>query len=232
MASERTNAKGYRFERKFFIRDLSKEEVESVVRLHPAFFSEIFEERHVNNIYFDSVRMNNYSDNVEGSRDRRKHRIRWYGALMGRVAKPTLEIKTKKGLLGRKESYSMEAMEVGPSWCGPLLSRVLADHNVPDAVKSEMMGLEAVLVNRYRRRYFRSADARYRITLDTEFCFYRMEGLSTPWMAPLTDETGVILELKYEPEDDDTASTVTNQFPFRMTKSSKYADGVARLYGW
>ncbi|HXV63086.1 MAG TPA: VTC domain-containing protein [Vicinamibacteria bacterium] len=232
MTSEGTNANGYRFERKFFVRDLSKEEVESVVRLHPALFSEIFEERDVNNIYFDSVRMNNYSDNVEGSRDRKKHRIRWYGELLGRVARPTLEIKIKKGLLGRKETYSMEAMEVGPSGNELLLDRVLADRNVPETVKNEMAGLEAVLVNRYRRRYFRSADARYRITLDTEFRFYRMEGLSTPWLAPLTDEANVILELKYEPEDDETVSTITNQFPFRMTKSSKYADGIARLYGW
>ena len=53
----------YRYERKFFISELTKDEVESLVRLHPAWFSEIYNQRFVNNIYFDSLNLTNYLDN-------------------------------------------------------------------------------------------------------------------------------------------------------------------------
>ena len=45
----------FRYERKFFISQLTKFEVESMIRIHPAVFSEIYHKRFVNNIYFDTV---------------------------------------------------------------------------------------------------------------------------------------------------------------------------------
>ena len=45
----------WRFERKFLISQMSEPEIEAVVKSHPAMFSEIYHERHVNNIYFDSL---------------------------------------------------------------------------------------------------------------------------------------------------------------------------------
>ena len=44
----------FRYERKFLIQDATRSEVERSIKLHPALFSEIFHERSVNNIYFDS----------------------------------------------------------------------------------------------------------------------------------------------------------------------------------
>ena len=41
-----------RFERKFLIQDLDKEEIEHRILLNKYIFHEIFEERYVNNIYF------------------------------------------------------------------------------------------------------------------------------------------------------------------------------------
>ena len=87
----------YRYERKFVTSELSKYHVESIVKTHPAIFSEIYQLRNVNNMYFDSFRLVNYSDNVDGSSDRIKIRIRWYGELFGKIKNPVLEIKEKKG---------------------------------------------------------------------------------------------------------------------------------------
>ena len=43
-----------RFERKFVIPRISKFQVEKFIKTHPGVFSEIFHERQVNNIYFDT----------------------------------------------------------------------------------------------------------------------------------------------------------------------------------
>ena len=98
----------YRYEKKFLINELSKYEVESIVKLHPAMFSEIFHERSVNNIYFDTHQLKNYFENIEGETNRAKVRVRWYGSLFGVIKNPILEVKVKKGLLGRKYSSNFD----------------------------------------------------------------------------------------------------------------------------
>jgi hypothetical protein len=39
----------------------------------------------------------------------------------------------------------------------------------------------------------------------------------------------VIVELKYNREYEELAERISNHFPFRVTRSSKYVDGVARF---
>ena len=87
----------WRYERKFFISGLKKEDIEFMVKLHPAIFREIYHERTVNNLYFDSYEMKSYLDNVSGNSQRAKVRIRWYGDLFGIIEKPVLEVKIKRG---------------------------------------------------------------------------------------------------------------------------------------
>jgi hypothetical protein len=60
--------------------------------------------------------------------------------------------------------------------------------------------------------------------------YYRIGGMSS-WMArKQTDQRNVILELKYGIDDDAAASKVSTFFPFRVTKSSKYVQGIERVY--
>ena len=102
----------YRYERKYFITKITGKDIDSIVKLHPAIFSEIFHERSVNNIYFDTPDLNNYFDNIDGNMYRVKSRIRWYGMTFGVIEKPVLELKIKNGLLGRKESYSLDTFKL------------------------------------------------------------------------------------------------------------------------
>ena len=88
----------YRYERKFFIDNMSKRKVESIIKLNPANFKEIYKERIINNIYLDSLSKNSYTDNIDGNMERTKSRIRWYGSSFGEIANPILEFKIKKGL--------------------------------------------------------------------------------------------------------------------------------------
>ena len=52
-----------RYERKFFISNSTLYEIKSLIKLHPACFKEAFPQRRVNNIYFDSLGLENYLDN-------------------------------------------------------------------------------------------------------------------------------------------------------------------------
>ena len=47
---------------------------------------------------------------------------------------------------------------------------------------------------------------------------------------PGHNSDSIILELKYNYQDDDEAHIISSYFPFRMTKNSKYVSGVETLY--
>lgn len=219
----------YRLERKFFISELSKEEIESLVRLHPAMFSETFWERQVNNIYYDSDDMQFLHDNVDGTAQRVKVRVRWYDEMFGQVTKPVLELKIKSGSLGRKESYKLPPFTLDGNTRSDDLRSLIVHSEIPPDRLHYMKLLHPTLLNSYRRRYFESADHRFRITLDTTAEFYQMRPAGNAFLVPLTDKLNVILELKYDRQHDLEAGRVASWFPFRVTKSSKYVTCLERL---
>ena len=164
----------YRYERKYFITQITGKDIDSIVKLHPAIFSEIFHERSVNNIYFDTPELNNYFDNIDGNMYRVKSRIRWYGRTFGVIEKPALELKIKNGLLGRKECYSVNTFKLDSHFNMQKIVHIIQNTNIPEVVKIGIKSSRPTLLNKYDRKYFLSADKRYRITIDTNQVFYRI----------------------------------------------------------
>ncbi|MDZ7291270.1 MAG: VTC domain-containing protein [candidate division KSB1 bacterium] len=222
----------YRYERKFLVSELTKHEIESIVRLHPAMFIEAYPPRFVNNVYFDSSALANYFENADGIMNRTKVRIRWYGDLLGFIEKPVLEFKIKKGLLGRKVSFPLPALSVDLNFQRETITEVLNKAEIPDAIKLDLLSWEPALLNRYRRKYFQSADHDYRITIDSDMEFYMINARNNTFLHKSADVVRTIVELKYDPDKDGGAEAITNFFPFRLSKNSKYADGIERLYYW
>ena len=218
----------YRYERKFFIRQLSKYEVESIINLHPAIFSEIYHQRDVNNIYFDSFSLNNYRENIEGVKDRMKIRIRWYGELFGYIERPILEIKIKRGLLGKKITYSLKPFYLTEKTNTTDILKSVT--NLKEILLIEFEDLIPSLLNRYSRKYYQSSNKKYRITVDNEQSFYHINKENNTFLNSYFDNASVILELKYDQEHDFGASHITSSFPFRITKSSKYVSGVEKTF--
>ena len=217
----------YRYERKFSTIELSKFEIESIVKMHPALFTEIFYQRYVNNIYFDTINLNNYYDNIEGATDRMKVRVRWYDDLFGFVQKPVLEIKIKKGFLGKKISIPLPSFELQENTkITDILNPV---NNLQDSLRIDFKSLKPSLLNRYSRNYYQSSNKRYRITIDSDQSYYKINQLDNFFLNKIRDKDTVILELKYNQESDFGANDITSKFPFRVTKSSKYVNGVQKV---
>lgn len=163
-----------RYERKFFTPNLDRYEIESLIRLHPAAFSETYWERSVNNIYFDSFNMKSYFDNVFGAEKRVKVRIRWYGDLFGKIAKPALEFKIKEGLLCNKLSFPLNEFSIDTDFSIQMLRDVFDSFDIPEMLKFHLKCIEPTLFNTYRRRYYLSRDHRYRLTLDSNLEFLEL----------------------------------------------------------
>lgn len=206
-------------------------EVLAGVRQNGAMFFEEFPQRVVNNIYFDTPSLRNYHQNVDGDRDRVKVRVRWYGPLFGHARKPVLELKRKQGLLGTKDSAVLPALEVHPRLSGAAILDWLKAAPLAPILRRDVEGVEPVLMNRYHRRYFRSADRRLRLTVDTGLEFYHIALHQHTVLHRARAKPFVIVEVKYEDEDHDLAAVAVNDLPFRLHRMSKYVLGMELLRG-
>lgn len=70
----------------------------------------------------------------------------------------------------------------------------------------------------------------YRITIDTDRQVYQIYPRHNSFFLQWENSTDVILELKYDTCHDVFADRITNFFPFRVTRSSKYVDGMVNLH--
>jgi hypothetical protein len=228
MLADVLNPTGFRYERKFVVSHLSRHEIESIVKLHPAMFSEVHHQRFVNNIYFDTVNGSSYFDSADGIGERLKVRVRWYGDLLGYIGEPVLELKMKRGLLGSKARFPLDPFHLADT-CTVQTQQMFESAELPSALLERLRAFRCSLLNRYSRRYFESANRRFRLTIDVDMEFIRVDPGGCLFVQRVIDRDNTIVELKYASEDDERARFVASRFPFRMTKSSKYVSGLQRL---
>jgi hypothetical protein len=215
-----------RFERKFVADDLGRRQVERIVRLHPSAFREIFHARQINNIYFDTLSRRHYWDSVEGAPARLKVRIRWYGETFEDVSSPVLELKHKCGLMVWKESCPMRGFCLSSGSDLRQLREIVRNAVLESGLRDDVISMIPVLLNRYRRTYYLSSDKGYRITIDDCLCSYRLRPRRNSFLDKTIDDRHVILELKYGCKWWDNADRIARRFPFRVSRWSKYVNGL------
>jgi SPX domain protein involved in polyphosphate accumulation len=231
LQAARSAEPGWRYERKFEVIGRSLAELETLLRTHPAGFRTAFPAREVNNIYYDTHDLRSFRSHVNGSDSRYKLRIRWYGAEYGTVERPVLEMKVKQGMVGTKQRVELEPFANAPDTDIDALQPMVMGRIRSPRMLERMASSRPIVFNRYRRRYYESADRRFRITIDTELGFHdlgsRRIGTRQNWL----ERDLAVIELKYATDADQSAPDVVGALPFRLGKFSKYLRGISRLTG-
>jgi len=219
-----------RFERKFVVQNMHYAEIVQQVKNNRAAFFPLHQPRYINNIYFDTNDLDFFTDNVSGKGSRKKVRIRWYGDLMGHVSNPVLEFKMREGMVGNKLSFPLAAFTVDEGFTGDYIQDAFKASDLPNWVNTVLPMLNPSLLNRYHRQYFISFNNNFRLTIDDELTYYGIgNGLNNFMEKHVSDD--VIVELKYDNKHDGIDSAyVTNDLPFRLSKSSKYVNGFEMLH--
>lgn len=221
-----------RYERKWILTGLPLTEVLALVCQHPAAFRPAFPVRQVNNVYFDSIDLDFYHAHITGSSRRLKVRLRWYGEFQTPTPHPMLEFKIKQGSAGWKETFPAS---------GALLENLLRHDlprgdwdgdGVPELARQRLRSLLPTVGNRYHRHYFCSARCGVRLTVDSRLGFYSGKGQNQGWHPLLYHGPEVIMELKYDNSQVREAVDISNNFPFRLSRCSKYVLGIQHLDGW
>jgi hypothetical protein len=149
--------------------------------------------------------------------------------MSGMIAKPVLEFKIREGLLGNKLSFPLAPFSIDTDLTAEKLNDVFQNSDLPLWAFEVLMHLKPALLNRYRRKYFLSFDNKFRLTMDDQLSYYSIGNNNNTFVENYRGED-VIVELKYDFENDTFAPAVTNHLPFRLTKSSKYVNGVELLH--
>jgi hypothetical protein len=168
---------------------------------------------------------------VRGTAERKKVRLRWYGDALGEISKPVLEFKIKRGQVGTKQRYPLASLQLEDGFCDRHFQQAASASDLPEMVRLTLKGLNVVLLNCYQRDYFASRDNRYRLTIDTELTFYKInDTLGNTFTHHQKAGSQVIVEVKYDPEYEPASQRIAGFFPFRATRSSKYVQGMERVY--
>jgi hypothetical protein len=220
----------FRYERKFLVSGISIHEAISLIRFHPAHFSRLFPPRFINNVYFDTPSFGHYRDNIAGIPDRTKVRIRWYGSQFGEHQTAKLEIKKKQGLLGEKRLFPLQGIRLNPGFHSNCLIKSLLNSGLPHMIRPLLLPVQPVLFNRYFRSYWQSADSHFRLTIDSDMSYYLIGRLSNNFQKSFLDRANLVIELKYKDIQDKNVSRISDYFPFRLSKNSKYVSGIQLMY--
>jgi len=218
-----------RYERKFVVSDMMLPQIVQHIKMHPATFSSVFHPRYINNIYLDTAELDFFYDNLSGRGSRKKARIRWYGSLYGNIGKPVLEFKIREGYLGNKISFLLPPFSFDENISQGALQQIFDKSDLPQWARDVLKHLRPSLVNRYLREYFLSFDGKFRITTDTELEYYAISANNNCFSERYGTQD-VVVELKYGYADAVIAPGVSAMLPFRLTKSSKYVNGIELLH--
>lgn len=199
---------------------------------HPACFAEPFPARWVNNVYFDTHDYLAFRQNLSGASQRYKVRYRWYGD-RDLPARGTLEVKCKRNFYGWKLRYPVEGApgQEGDRWRDirrrlslqlPMAGRTWLEANP-----------QAVILNRYHRRYLVTHDQKVRATIDTHLSVYDQRYKPYPNLRHASNLPGLlVVELKFDRSERERASRLVEGLPLRVSRHSKYVTGVQSVQGY
>ena len=217
-----------RFERKFITEAMSLSDLDILLRGHPGGFLSAFQDRWVNNIYLDTENLNCYQEHIRGCSSRAKFRIRWYGDLHQERARPVLEIKRKKGMVGSKLRFDLGEFNSKNNFNTIDFMNLIRTAGIDERIVSYATAMNFVVGNRYQRKYYVTSDQNYRVTIDRNLQFMKIPSWRGHEVGILKDST-VVLELKYLRDLDIGVEKITKFLPIRVSRMSKYIHGIERL---
>jgi hypothetical protein len=221
-----------RYEFKMLAENFMVPDIRSWLRVHPIGFRVAHPKRLISSVYFDTVHLERYDENLAGVANRRKVRLRWYGDTDAE-ARCVFEVKCKRGRVGWKLSQAMSRPLDLTAMGWSAVVRSVRDELSEDLRLFLDFGGLPVLVNRYQREYFCSFDGALRVTLDYDQLYYDQRYAAEPNLRrahpPIED---AVIEFKAPTSEASRLARVIGELPLRVTRCSKYVRGIETCMGY
>jgi len=183
-----------------------------------------YDDRMVNNIYYDTYACKTYADNLDGISERSKLRYRWYGTSLS-PSNGAIELKKRKNACGTKKTKIIQGVNNNETH-NSLISKIR------DAVDETWLPAlnyysTPIVLNQYMRSYYISNCERFRVTLDRKHSVFdqRMSKYINIRKKANTSQY-LVLEIKFHPDLSDCLSSMIGDIPMRISRNSKYINSV------
>jgi len=181
---------------------------------------EIYKQRVVNSLYFDTDNFKNLWDNINGFSNRLKVRARWYNKLDN--VNVYLEEKKKINFITQKTVTDLGIFQ-------DFNKLITYFNNQKNPMAKEIFfsskNFKKNLLVSYNRNYFQTPNQKLRVTIDRDIRIYNYPYKNFVEMDDL------ILELKFNIKDSLFVNDLLkyNSFQFRNQKFSKYSNSFIEL---
>ena len=218
-----------RYEVKFISSIEHLESIKMLLESNSLCFKEHFENRQVNNMYFDDLNLKRYYDSEEGVSIRSKLRLRWYKKIFPNSFQPKLEIKEKYGLLNSKKTFLLKKYNFNDFMQNPKNFVIQDAKNVENSVffMENLIDNFPTIMNSYQRYYYISKNNKVRATIDYDLKYLNVNKFS-PYQNNFFNDL-IVLEIKFDENDYNIANTFITTLPLRIKKFSKYVVGVKTI---
>ncbi len=218
-----------RYEVKFISSIEHLESIKMLLESNSLCFKEHFENRQVNNMYFDDLNLKRYYDSEEGISIRSKLRLRWYEKIFPNSFQPKLEIKEKYGLLNSKKTFLLKKYNFNDFMQNPKNFVIQDAKNVENSAffMENLIYNIPTIMNSYQRYYYISKNNKIRATIDYDLKYLNVNKFSLYQNNFFNDL--IVLEIKFDENDYNIANTFITTLPLRIKKFSKYVVGVKTI---
>ena len=226
-----TEFNDYRYEKKFTVPFSQQYLIPKIIYSNGMRFIEQYESRKVNSIYLDTDDLTFYRENLEGLSSRKKIRIRWYNVL-NRKTKIFLEIKQKNNELGFKKIYKLENNFGNQSQIEEFerICKSIINLKISPEINSLLYKIKPKIIISYIRKYFISNICNCRLTLDTALSYSMIDIDRRDIWKDNQKNNEMVFELKYPINIDQKILNDNFHLPFRLSKNSKYVNGINKYY--
>lgn len=221
-----------RLEIKFACYEVHQSLLTGWLEKHWAGFNVPYPDRRINNVYFDTYNYDGFLQNLSGASSRTKVRYRWYG-YSPEPSSGTLEVKCKRNYFGWKLRYPCPEFSVDKRDDWLKIRRTLASQLSLEGRIWLDSHPAPIMINRYDRQYFVSADNNVRVTIDTNQAVWDQRSQASPNLdreanMPRT----LVVEVKFSREERKLAENMLQGLPIRVSRHSKYINGVRAITGY
>lgn len=196
---------------------------EKSLRLCDLGFRQTYPPRKINSLYFDSLSLNSFEESIEGSSERTKLRLRWYGNERS-LTPSTFEIKRKVGFFSWKDLYKNQS-QVDPDsrkWQNFILIDKKENY-LDQIIKSK----RPVAIVTYNRKYYSSWNQKIRITIDSNLTTFNQRFSTQPNLRFSRKHLNqIIIEAKVDANDESELHLMHQKLPFSPKRFSKYCESI------
>ena len=220
-----------RYELKFITYDVNYFLIKNWIKMsHHSFFRE-YENRIVNNIYFDSFNFKSFRDNIDGQSKRVKIRYRWYGKFENESS-GNIEFKIKRNVFGYKKTYKINNLIINREKKFKYINNKIVAELPENAGLFFKQNNNPQIINQYEREYFKTKNQRFRVTIDRNIGVFDQRKSNIPNITKKTaSQNYVVLEIKFDRKSREGIEDLISNIPIRISKNSKYVNAFRSIYG-